>query len=163
MGGLVDSAAYVVSISVYQSSTLLLSTSRSNLTAPPGHGHAAMLLNLPSGITGKIEVDAELHDMFPGLSNDEALLARIHRSIELEVTPLSACAFTFSLQGTRCLQLDEWGALSLSLSLCMCVIHHVTLVLKRCIHRHKQRERERPNTCRCSCTHAHVHRERQSR
>ena len=107
MGGLVDSAAYVLFITVYQSSTVLLSTSRSDLTAPPGHDHAVTLLNLPSGVTGKIRVDAELHDMFQGLSDDEALLARIN--MVLEVTPPSACSFTFSLQGKRCPQLDDWG------------------------------------------------------
>ena len=54
-----------------------------------------------------IRVEAELQDMFLGLSADEALLARINTVVEF--LPASACSFAVSLEGKRCPQIDEWS------------------------------------------------------
>ena len=82
---LADSAAYVLFVSVVHSdsSTLLLDRSWRNLTVPPGDSTAVRQLILPAHTASKIRVEAELQDMFPGLSEDDALLARINMMVEL--------------------------------------------------------------------------------
>jgi hypothetical protein len=108
-GGLADSAAYRLLTSVVHraSSTLLLERSWRNLTVPPGDSTAVRLVTLPADTTGMIRVEAELQDMFLGLSADEALLARINTVVEF--LPASACSFAVSLEGKRCPQIDEWS------------------------------------------------------
>ena len=76
--GLLPGAQYRLAVSLYNEERLILHETRA-VAAPMGQQHAAVELHLPVGGAGLqlVHVEADLVDTYPGLAEEERLIARL--------------------------------------------------------------------------------------